>query len=88
MLSHTRVYACHTLWHGLERLLEKGFTIVRTLAVHAAPEFVDPTVSGLDTLCKGDWLQKHLASTGCDENLQEEDEHGEVDLDYELSNLY
>jgi hypothetical protein len=27
------------------------------------PAFIDPTQSGLDTLCKGEWLQKHLAST-------------------------
>ena len=51
------------------------------------PKFVDPTHSGLDTLCKREWLQKHLASTGYEENLQDEQEQGEIDLDYELSDI-
>lgn len=67
-----------------EHLLEKGIT--KEDKDRTAPAFIDPTNSGLDTLCKGDWLQKHLASTGCD-NLHNEQEHDEIDLDYELSDV-
>lgn len=68
-----------------EHLLEKGITTEDQQ--RNMPAFVDPTQSGLDTLCKGDWLHKHLESTGCEENLQDEQEHGEIELDHELSDL-
>lgn len=51
------------------------------------PQFIDPTQCGLDTLCKREWLQKHLASTGCVENLQDEQENDEINLEYELSDI-
>lgn len=61
-------------------LLEKN--IVTEDVTRTQPGFVDPTVSGIDTLTKGDWLEKHLASK-VEENLQIE-ERGEVDIDFEL----
>lgn len=68
-----------------EHLLEKGVTTAKEQ--RTSPAFIDPTQTGLDTLCKSDWLEKHLAYTGCEENLQDGHEHGEVDLECELSDL-
>ncbi len=68
-----------------DHLLEKEITTEDKK--RATPAFVDPTQSGLDTLSKADWLQKHLVSTGREENLQDEQEHCEIDLNYELSDI-
>jgi hypothetical protein len=67
-----------------ERLQEAG--IITEDKKRNMPKFEDPTQNGLHTLCKKEWLQKHLAST---ENLHDEQEHfqGEIDLDYELSDI-
>lgn len=48
------------------------------------PSFADPTKDGMAILIKGDWLQKQLAAK-CDDYLQDEQRHGEVDVDYELA---
>ena len=64
-------------------LLEKK--IVTEDIERTGPAFVDPTVSGVDTLTKGEWLQKHLVSN-VEDNLQIEQSRGELDIDYELDN--
>lgn len=54
-----------------------------------APNFIDPTERGLNTLSKGDWLQRHLSSAVVSED-QENQEHGEMDNNidyYELTDL-
>ena len=66
-----------------QHLLQKEITKENT--ERKTPEFVDPTKSGLDTITKGDWLQKHL-QLNFEDNLQsEEEDRGELDLDYELA---
>ena len=52
----------------------------------SGPAFLDPTVSGLNTLSKGDWLQKKLQQS-LDDTLQSEQSHGEIDIDYELADV-
>lgn len=68
-----------------KHLLEKGIT--KEDKHRTTPPFLDPTNSGLDTLCKGDWLRKRLMSTEFDENLGDVHDHGEIDIDFELSDL-
>lgn len=65
-----------------QHLLDKGIT--KEVEDRTAPGFVDPTDSGLNTLTHGDWLQKKL-QTKYDDNLQNEESHGELDIDYELA---
>ena len=62
-------------------LIEKK--IIQEDISRTTPTFVDPTESGLNTLTKGDRLKKVLIKS--DENLQNEQGHGEVDIDYELA---
>ena len=65
-------------------LLEKEITTEKSSCT--APSFVDPTMKGMATLTKGDWLKKHLV-TKSDDNLQDE-HHGEIDtIDYEIADL-
>ena len=66
----------------LEHLLEKEIT--KEITSRTDPEFVDPTVNGVDTLTKGEWLLKQLQSK-FDDNLQSERDRNELDLDYELA---
>lgn len=68
-----------------QQLLEKKVTsedLNRT-----GTRFVDPTVSGLDTLTKGEWLKKQLHSIP--ENLHSDQQsRDELDnIDYELSDV-
>ena len=43
------------------------------------PRFIDPTVSGVSTLTKGEWLEKQLTSK-VEDNLQSEQQfRGELD---------
>lgn len=65
-----------------QHLLEKGVT--KEVKDRTTPVFIDPTYAGLNTLTQGDWLQKQLQSKFVD-NLQNEERHGETDLDYELA---
>lgn len=65
------------------QLLEKEVTTEKPL--RTTPAFVDPTVSGLTTLTGG-WLEKQLSSQ-CEDILQNEQFHGEVDIDYELADV-
>lgn len=65
-------------------LMEKEITTENSS--RTTPPFLDPTQKGLTTLTKGDWLQKQLSSK-CDSNLQDEQSHGEVDIDYELADV-
>ena len=66
----------------LHHLLEKEVTT--EITSRTAPGFEDPTVNGLDTLTKGEWLQKQLQSK-FEDNLQSERDHNELDLNYELA---
>ena len=65
-----------------QQLIEKCITKEDTN--RKSPGFVDPTESGIDTLTKSEWLQKQLQSK-FDDNLQSEQDRGELDLDYELA---
>lgn len=62
-------------------LLEKVITKENT--DRKTPVFIDPATSGIDTIMKGEWLQRQLQSKF--EDLQSEQSRGELDLDYELS---
>ena len=66
----------------LQHLLEREITTEITSRAH--PAFVDPTVNGVDTLTKGEWLLKQLQSK-VEDNLQSERDQNELDLDYELA---
>lgn len=62
-------------------LLEKKIATEDTERM--GPAIEDPTASGVETITKGDWLQKQLTSN----NLQiEQSSRGETDMDYELDN--
>lgn len=63
-------------------LMEKEITTEKPL--RTTPAFVDPTVNGLATLTRGDWLEKQL-SAQCEDILQNE---GELDIDYELADVW
>ena len=65
-----------------KHLLEKDIT--KEITDLITPGFIDPTVSGLATLTNGEWLQKQLQSSWVEDNLQSEQSHGEIDIDYEL----
>lgn len=71
----------HKIQH---HLIEKEITKENT--DRTSPAFIDPTVSGMDTLTKGDWLQKHLQSN-VEDNLQGDQRQYELDLDYELFDM-
>lgn len=80
--SHTVRDAKADIRKMQKHLLEKGVT--KENVTRTTPPFVDPMKSGLDTMMKGDWLQKQLESK-VEDNLQsEENSRGELDLDYEL----
>ena len=64
-------------------LLEKE-VITEKKTDRKTPSFTDPTETGIATLTKGDWLEKQLSAKS-EINLQEEQNHGEVDMDYELA---
>ena len=53
-----------------QHLLEKEIT--KEVKDRTTPSFLDPTESGLNTLTKGEWLQKQLQSK-VDDNLQNEE---------------
>ena len=65
------------------QLMDKKITTENPL--RTTPVFIDPTVSGLKTLTGG-WLEKQL-SAHCEDILQNEQLHGEVDIDYELADV-
>ena len=64
--------------------IHQHLLITKEVKDRTTPSFLDPTESGLNTLTKGEWLQKQLQSK-VDDNLQNEESHGEVDIDYELA---
>ena len=69
-------------------LLEKE--ISKEKSGRTTTPFTDPTEKGMTTLTKGDWLQKQL-SAKCDDNLpdnlQDEQSSGDLDIEYELSDI-
>lgn len=68
-----------------QQLLDKGVT--KQDPNRTTPPFEDATEIGLSKLTKGEWLQKHLSQWSYDEDLQSEEHQGEVDTDYELSDV-
>ena len=62
-----------------KQLLEKEVTTEKIDSI--APEFRDPTVDGLDTIIKDEWLKKQLQS----DNLQNAQSRGEVDIIADIS---
>lgn len=71
-----------------QHLTEKG--IIKEDNTRKTPAFKDPTVSGLDTLSKGDWIQKKLQKL-TEDTPQSSQSYSEVDIevdiDYELADL-
>lgn len=65
----------------MKHLVEKEIT--KEKVNRTTPAFIDPTISGLDTLTKGEWIKKRLQSN-VEESLQSEQSEYELDLDYEL----
>ena len=67
-----------------EHLLERDITMENS--TRTTPSFEDPTESGLNKLTNADWLHKHLQSSS-EDNLQDEQSHDEIDIDYELADV-
>ena len=66
-----------------KQLLEKEIVLEKT--DRTTPKYVDPTVSGLDTITKEGWLKKQLQSMPQD-NLQSDQSRGELNnMDYEIA---
>ena len=65
-------------------LMAQGITTVS--ANRNTPAFVDPTQLGWQKLCTTSWLQEKLSASVQEEEGEPVD-HGEVDLDYELTTV-
>lgn len=80
--SHTVRDAKSDIGKIYQHLLDNQ--IAKEVKDRTTPAFIDPMESGLHTLTQGDWLQKQLRSK-FEDYLQNEESHGEVDIDYELA---
>ena len=66
-------------------LLAQGITSAS--ANRNTPAFIDPTQLGWQKLCTTSWLQERLSASVQEEEGEIQVDHGEVDLDYELSTV-
>ena len=75
--AHTVRDAAKDISKLLKMLLDKKITTENS--GRKEPRFIDPTVSGVSTLTKGEWLEKQLTSK-VEDNLQSEQQfRGELD---------
>ena len=82
--AHTIRNAENEIDKMVNHLLQKDVTT--EVIGHLTPEFSDPTEQGWKKLGSTDWLKGTLLKANTDD-LEVEQEMGEVDLDYELYDI-